>query len=360
MHRKMPTLEYQLTIITVCYNALSELRDTVGSVVAHKQHHPLSIEHLIVDGASTDGTPAMLESMHREGKIETYVSEPDEGIYDAMNKGIRLARGKVLMFLNAGDLLTGGGISECVAPIVQGRCETAGAPIVHSSDPEKKPDYPVFEYIYLGAPVCHQGYFASAELYRRLGGYDAATYRCMADADFISRAYAATGAPYVSRVPVAVFADGGFSQNCGYRFLPEYLEIRNRHWDKVQEHCAADAHYAELITFALLEHCTYLVRWVPEFGLKKSKIELQRKHVREQRRTTRNWKQKLLLLWADKVCLQQLCRKGKSSPLVAKLAHWAAIAGSLRPDNPFMKMEHYPHRSLRRALWSLCKSRIGL
>lgn len=104
------------------------------------------------------------------------------------------------MFLNAGDFLTGEGLSECVEPIVQGRYETAGAPVVHSSAPEKKPDHPVFEHIYLGAQVCHQGYFAATELYRRLGGYDAATYRCMADADFISRAYAATGEPYVSRM----------------------------------------------------------------------------------------------------------------------------------------------------------------
>lgn len=89
----MPSLEYQLTIITVCYNALPELCGTVESVLAHKRRHSLSIEHLIVDGASTDGTPAMLETMHREGKIEAYVSEADEGIYDAMNKGIRLARG---------------------------------------------------------------------------------------------------------------------------------------------------------------------------------------------------------------------------------------------------------------------------
>lgn len=351
---------YSLTIVTVCFNAREDLRGTIDSVVTYKKRHSLKIEHLIVDGASTDGTPAMLEAMCREGAIEAYVSEPDGGIYDAMNKGIRLARGKVLMFLNAGDFLTGEGLRECVEPIEQGRYATAGAPVLHSSDPEQKPDYPVFEYIYLGAPVCHQGYFASTELYRRLGGYDAATYRCMADADFISRAYAATGEPYVSRMPVTIFADGGFSQNCGYRFLPEYLEIRERHWDKIQKHCAEDAHYAELITFALLEHCTYLVRWVPEFGLEKSKIELQRRHVRDQRRTTQSWKQKMLLLWADKVCLEQLSLRGNATPLVAKLAYWAAIAGSLRPDNPFMKMEHYPHRSLRLALRALLKSRTGL
>lgn len=351
-------LMYSLTIVTVCFNAREDLRGTTDSVVAYKQRHDLSVEHLIVDGSSADGTPELLREWLAEGKIEAYVSEPDEGIYDAMNKGIRLARGKVLMFLNAGDLLTGEGLRECVEPIVQGRYATAGAPVVHSSDPAKKPDFPVFEYIYLGAPVCHQGYFAATDLYRRLGGYDAATYRCMADADFICRAYAATGEPYVSRVPVAIFADGGFSQNCGYRFLPEYLEIRERHWDAIQKHCAEDAHYAELITFALLEHCTYLVRWVPEFGLEKSKIELQREHVRDQRRTTHSWKQKLLLLWAERVCLQQLCSMGKNTPLVAKLAYWAAIAGSLRPDNPFMKMEHYPHRSLRRALIALLKSRF--
>ena len=351
---------YQLSIVTVCYNAKEELKQTIESVLKHKRLYSLSIEHVIVDGASTDGTPELLGEYHEAGYVETYVSEPDAGIYDAMNKGIRMARGKVLYFLNAGDLLTGESLAECVEPIVQGRYATVAAPVLQVSGEERRLDSPVFEYIYLGAPVSHQGYFAATELYRQLGGYDADSYRCMADADFICRAYAATGEPFVSRVLVAIFADGGFSQNCGYRFLPEYLEIRNRYWDKVQSHCAADAHYAELITFALLEHCTYLVRWVSEFGLEKSKIELQLKHVREQRRVTRSWKQKMLLLWADKVCLHQLCKEGKTSPLVSKLTCWAAIAGSLRPDNPFMKMEHYPHRSLRRALWALLKSWMGV
>lgn len=352
--------EYQLTIITVCWNAKAELEQTIESVLVHKAQHNLAIEHLIVDGASTDGTPELLEAQHRAGRIETYVSEPDAGIYDAMNKGIRMAKGKVLMFLNAGDLLTGESLAECVEPIVQGRYATAAAPVLHDSDEEKKPDTPVFEYIYLGAPVCHQGYFAATSLYRELGGYDAATYRCMADADFISRAYAATGMPYVSKTPVAIFADGGFSQNCGYRFLPEYFEIRNRHWAKVVEHSAKDADYAELITFALLEHCDYLVRWVPEFGLENANIELHLNHIREHRRVTRSLKQKLLLWWAEKVCLGQLMRKGKVSGRVVKLTKWAGIAGSLRPGNPFMKMEHYPHRSLSLALRSLFRSRLGL
>lgn len=352
--------EYQLTIITVCWNAKAELVPTIESVLAHKAQFDLPIEHLIVDGASTDGTPALLAGLLNDGRIEAYISEPDSGIYDAMNKGIHMAKGKVLMFLNAGDVLTGESLAECVEPIVQGRYATAAAPVLHDSDEERKPDSPVFEYIYLGAPVCHQGYFAATSLYRELGGYDAAMYRCMADADFISRAYAATGMPYVSKTPVAVFADGGFSQNCGYRFLPEYFEIRNRHWEKVVEHCANDADYAELITFALLEHCDYLVRWVPEFGLENAKIELHLRHVREQRCVTRSLKQKLLLWWADKVCLGQLMNKGQVSAKVAKLTKWATIAGSLRPGNPFMKMEHYPHRSLSRALWSLFCSRLGL
>ena len=351
---------YDLSIITVCRNAGPRLQATVESVLAVKASTKLGVQHVVVDGASTDGTVELLEEWARRGAVETYVSEPDAGIYDAMNKGIALATGTVLYFLNAGDLLVdAASLEACVVPLLKGVNQHAAAPVLHDSAPGM-PEVPVFEYVYLGAPVCHQGYFATAALYRQLGGYDAASFRCMADADFMCKAYAAVGMPVVSDKPVAVFEDGGFSANCGYRYMPENVKVRARHWDAVLQRCAADVHYAELIGFALLEHCAYLVRWVPEFGLEDSNIEIQVQHVHDVCRLTGNWKQKLLLFWAEHVCLRQLRTNRQVTPRVETLLKWAAIAGSLRPENPFMKMEHYPHRSLRKALRAMIARRLGL
>lgn len=90
-----------LSIITVCFNDLEGLRRTVESVLS--QVGSCDFEHLIVDGNSIDGTREYLEQAKGQGRITDFVSEPDRGIYDAMNKGLRLVKGEWIHFLNAGD-----------------------------------------------------------------------------------------------------------------------------------------------------------------------------------------------------------------------------------------------------------------
>jgi len=88
------------SIITFCYNAGDLLRGTIESIAAQTFR---DFEYIIVDGGSTDGT-AQLAKQH-SALINIFESEPDKGIYDAMNKGIRFARGEFIWFLNAGDEL---------------------------------------------------------------------------------------------------------------------------------------------------------------------------------------------------------------------------------------------------------------
>jgi glycosyltransferase involved in cell wall biosynthesis len=85
-----------VSIITVVRNAVDALAKTIQSVRAQTYH---GIDFIVVDGASTDGT----EQIIRTGGIDQWISEPDRGLYDAMNKGKRLARGDFAMFVNAGD-----------------------------------------------------------------------------------------------------------------------------------------------------------------------------------------------------------------------------------------------------------------
>lgn len=91
-----------LTVITVAYNALDALKPTVQSVM--KQPLWSVLDYVIIDGGSTDGTVDYLKTLPPSVR---WLSEPDQGIYDAMNKGIRMAVGNGLLFLNAGDLLVG-------------------------------------------------------------------------------------------------------------------------------------------------------------------------------------------------------------------------------------------------------------
>jgi glycosyltransferase involved in cell wall biosynthesis len=89
----------KVSIITVCFDSAETIEDTIKSVLA--QDHE-DLEHIIVDGGSTDGT---LEIISRyEDRISTVISEPDRGIYDAMNKGLRSATGEILATLNSDDV----------------------------------------------------------------------------------------------------------------------------------------------------------------------------------------------------------------------------------------------------------------
>ncbi len=98
-------IRIKFSIITITYNAESVLQRTLDSV--RSQSWP-NIEHIIVDGASTDGTVSMAEEYARESGEETehvvrIISEPDKGLYDAMNKGLRMATGDYIVYMNAGD-----------------------------------------------------------------------------------------------------------------------------------------------------------------------------------------------------------------------------------------------------------------
>ncbi|QQR86275.1 MAG: glycosyltransferase [Flavobacteriales bacterium] len=90
----------KVSIITICFNAEAHIDETLRSVVM--QDHR-DIEHIVVDGGSSDGTMAKVER-YRE-VLAHVVSERDNGVYDAMNKGLHLATGEVVAFVNAGDMI---------------------------------------------------------------------------------------------------------------------------------------------------------------------------------------------------------------------------------------------------------------
>jgi glycosyltransferase involved in cell wall biosynthesis len=88
----------KLSIITVCFNSASTIRDTIESVLSQDYG---DIEYIVVDGGSKDGTQAIVESYGE--RISRFVSEPDKGLYDAMNKGVAMATGAVIGILNSDD-----------------------------------------------------------------------------------------------------------------------------------------------------------------------------------------------------------------------------------------------------------------
>lgn len=95
---KVKMVKSSVTIITIVYNDSINIENTILSCINQSY---LNVEYIIIDGGSTDGTKKIIKNY--SDKINCVISEPDKGIYDAMNKGINLANGKWVIFMNAGD-----------------------------------------------------------------------------------------------------------------------------------------------------------------------------------------------------------------------------------------------------------------
>lgn len=102
----------KVSIITITYNSEKSIADAINSVLT--QTYP-DIEYIIVDGQSKDNTMEIVKSYGK--RITKYISEPDKGIYDALNKGIRLAEGDIIGFLHSDDLFAGSDVIEDVVAL---------------------------------------------------------------------------------------------------------------------------------------------------------------------------------------------------------------------------------------------------
>ena len=102
----------KVSIITVAFNSAQYIEDCIKSVLS--QSYP-NIEYIVIDGGSTDGTVDIIKKF--ESKISKWISEPDEGIYDALNKGIKLASGTVIGILHSDDFYTSNKVLEKVSNV---------------------------------------------------------------------------------------------------------------------------------------------------------------------------------------------------------------------------------------------------
>ncbi|MCI0920764.1 glycosyltransferase family 2 protein [Sphingobacterium rhinopitheci] len=159
-----------LTIITINYNNRDGLERTMNSVFSQTYE---DFEYIIIDGGSTDGSKELLESNTQ--KISCWISEPDKGIYNAMNKGIKVAKGEYLLFLNSGDILYSADVIEKVILELDQADIISGSLIV--SDPEKgdfcwnSAKYVTFDLLF-DHTLGHPNTFIKRKCFETVGEYD--------------------------------------------------------------------------------------------------------------------------------------------------------------------------------------------
>ena len=217
-----------LSVITVVYNNARDIERTLLSVIG--QTHT-GIEYIVIDGASADGTQEII-SRYRN-RIQTYLSEPDKGIYDAMNKGLALATGEYIIFMNSGDEFYAANTVEKVfgtapdADIYYGETEMVNEQ--RESLGQRRHAAPAkftwrsFNY---GMSVSHQAIYIRRSL---TGPYDPA-YQLSADIDWIIRA--AKKAQKIVKVDgyVAKYLVGGMSKAKHKQSLLERFDIMKKHY----------------------------------------------------------------------------------------------------------------------------------
>ena len=207
-----------VSVVTVCYNPLEAgrrevFRKNLDSVQAQEG---VSLEHLIIDGASTDGTLEWLSAYQGTRHDIRILSQPDSGIYEAMNRGIALARGKYVIFLNSDDYFHDPrGMAVSASRLEELGCEFSFAPVRFSDssvrhNPQQAPQRRLYRFI-ISWCFSHQTMLTSHSLLQRIDGFDT-SYRSAADYDLLLRMIAAGAKGCFVPLTFATFSTGGFSE----------------------------------------------------------------------------------------------------------------------------------------------------
>lgn len=201
---------YKISLITINYNDAVGLEKTINSVINQVNSN---FEYIVIDGNSTDGSKAVIEKYQDE--LTYWVSEPDLGIYHAMNKGINVANGEYLLFLNSGDVLVND------THILSGCAEKLVEDIVAFDCFLEKDDKIMGRRTHVENPTLfyaykkgfkHQSTFIKRSLFQKVGLYNE-SYKIAGDYEFWIRCFlepTTTSKSYTT--PIAIFQLNGISQ----------------------------------------------------------------------------------------------------------------------------------------------------
>lgn len=217
----------KISIITVCYNSESTIRDTIESVLAQDYQN---IEYIIVDGESSDKTPDIIREY--KDRIDTVISEPDRGIYDAMNKGVKASSGEYVGILNSDDIFSHSHVISDLVRLLSDKKPDAvygDLVLVERNDTSKVVrSYSSKNFrkwkIRFGLMLPHPTFYVKRSLFEKFGFYKL-NYRVSADFELITR-FLCNGITYIRNPDVMVkMRQGGISSNGFWCRVHQNFEI---------------------------------------------------------------------------------------------------------------------------------------
>jgi glycosyltransferase involved in cell wall biosynthesis len=219
------------SIITVCLNDKEGLARTAQSI---RKQTSKDFEWIVVDGRSTDGSVDVVKG---DPVVTHLVSEPDEGIYHAMNKGVRLAKGKYCLFLNAGDWLYSHDVLEKAAELLEGDLVAGWLNVIYPEKYNKTPKIrrldlqDVRKKFLYHRTLHHQATFIRRALFEKFGEYDQG-YTLYGDWDFFLRVINSKANLHFIQLCIANYTfDGISSTTLGTRlYREEVKKLRQRHF----------------------------------------------------------------------------------------------------------------------------------
>jgi len=227
------------SIITVTFNAAQWIERTIQSVVS--QTYP-DIEYIIVDGGSTDGTVEIINNSQFSILNSQFISEPDNGLYDAMNKGLKLATGDYVWFINAGDRIhSTNTIQEIVNHLAP--CTERRAPDIIYGESEisdaqgnslgmrrlKAPEKLTWKSFKMGMLVSHQSFIVKREIAEPYN----LQYRYSADFDWCIRCLKQAKSILNTHLTLSYFLEAGISAVNRKASLKERYEIMCKYYGKI-------------------------------------------------------------------------------------------------------------------------------
>lgn len=213
-----------ITVVTVVYNAVDNIQGCIESVLDQKIE---GLEYIVIDGGSVDGT---LDVIRRyEHRIARVVSERDRGLYDAMNKGLRLATGRFIHFLNSDDRYASSDVLSSVLPQLdpEAMCYGQMQYIDEGASPRLLGQPFKWEKELRASTVPQPVMFVAPALYRQVGDFDT-TLRIAADYDMVLRLTRRFPAKYIL-VPVTKMYSGGLSYRRPDLTFSEAMKVSRRH-----------------------------------------------------------------------------------------------------------------------------------